>query len=128
MYKHILIPTDGSEVSARAIEEGARLAAALGARVTVLTVTKPFHILTLSVEQLEERPEQHAQHSKQRADNVLADAQRRVESARVSWDGVWLEHEHPHEAIIDTARTRGCDLIAMASHRRRGVAAQPFRR
>ena len=123
MYKHILIPTDGSDISARAIEEGARLATVLGARITVLTVTRPFHMITLSLEQLEESPEEHTQHSKQRANEVLADAQRRVEAASVSYDGVCVEHEHPYEAIIDTARSRGCDLIAVASHGRRGVAS-----
>lgn len=95
MYKHILIPTDGSDISARAIEEGARLAALLGSRVTVLTVTKPFHMVTLSLKQLEDNPDEHVEHSKQRADEVLADAQRLVEAARVSCDGIWVEHEHP---------------------------------
>ena len=48
MYKHILIPTDGAELSKMAIQEGVALAKALGARVTVVTVTTPFHILSAS--------------------------------------------------------------------------------
>lgn len=44
MYKHILIPTDGSELSKMALPEGVALAKALGGRVTVVTVTTPFHV------------------------------------------------------------------------------------
>ena len=46
MYSHILIPTDGSELSKMALYEGVALAKALGARVTVITVTTPFHVFT----------------------------------------------------------------------------------
>jgi nucleotide-binding universal stress UspA family protein len=63
MYKHILIPTDGSELSKLAIEEGIALAKALAARVTVLTVTIPFHVFTTDPGMIRDTPEQYQRHT-----------------------------------------------------------------
>jgi nucleotide-binding universal stress UspA family protein len=46
-----------------------------------------------------------------------------AKAAGVACETVQVEHEHPYQAIIDTAQSRGCDLIVMASHGRRGVSA-----
>ena len=59
MYKHILIPTDGSELSKLALEEGIALAKALNARVTVITVTAPFHLITSDPVMLADTPERY---------------------------------------------------------------------
>ncbi len=62
MYNHILIPTDGSELSKMAIYEGVALAKALGARVTVVTVTTPFHVLTADPGMVTDTPAQYKEH------------------------------------------------------------------
>ena len=54
MYSHILVPTDGSELATRAVEHGVKLARVVGARVTVVTVTEPFHVFSISADQLED--------------------------------------------------------------------------
>jgi nucleotide-binding universal stress UspA family protein len=119
MYKHILIPTDGSDLSEQAIEHGIALAKAVGARVTALTVTEPFYasafepIIT----------ENYKKHVATLATNHLDYAKNAAGISNVPCDLVRLEHEQPYQAIIDTAEARGCDVIVMASHGRRGMSA-----
>jgi len=123
MYKHILIPTDGSELSKLAIQEGIALAKALAARVTVLTVTMPFHVFTTDPNMIRDTPEQYRRHTEALAQQYLDVAKDIAATAGVPCDLVHVEHEHPYRAIIDTAQSRGCDAIQMASHGRRGISA-----
>jgi nucleotide-binding universal stress UspA family protein len=123
MYRHILIPTDGSELSKLALEEGVALAKALNARVTVVTVTTPFHIISGSSVMLTDTPEQYKEHMAAIAKQYLDKGRTIAAEAGVECDLVHVEHEHPHRAIIDTAQNRGCDAIQMASHGRRGISA-----
>ncbi len=121
MYKHILIPTDGSPLSDKAIAAGAALARAVNAKLTVLTVTIPFHIF--SVDMVEYTQPRYEEQMKAFAARVLAKAAAAAKTAGVQCQTLHLEHEHPYRAIIDTAQSKGCDLILMASHGRRGVSA-----
>jgi nucleotide-binding universal stress UspA family protein len=123
MYKHIMIPTDGSELSAKAAEAGLQLAAFLGARVTAMTVSEPFHTLSIDPNQLEYTPATYRKHAGAMAQRILSEVRAKAEAANVACDTVWVEHEQPYMAIIDTARSTNCDLIAMASHGRRGLSA-----
>lgn len=123
MYNHILIPTDGSELSKMAIYEGVALAKALGARVTAVTVTTPFHVLTTDPGMVTDTPAQYKEHMAAVAGQHLDVAKKIANEAGVTCDLVHLEHEQPYQAIIDTAQNRGCDVIQMASHGRRGVSA-----
>jgi nucleotide-binding universal stress UspA family protein len=123
MYKHILIPTDGSELSKMALEEGVALAKTLGARVTAVTVTTPFHVITVNPGMLTDTPERYKEHVMALASQYLDVAKNIAAAAGVACDVVHVEHEHPYKAIIDTARDRGCDAIQMASHGRRGISA-----
>jgi nucleotide-binding universal stress UspA family protein len=123
MYKHIMIPTDGSELSTRGVEAALELAACLVAQVTALTVTEPFHMLSLSPTQVEYTPTTYTHHAQEAGQLILGKVRAKAETVGVACDTVWLEHEHPYMAIIDTARSRNCDLIAMASHGRRGAVA-----
>jgi nucleotide-binding universal stress UspA family protein len=120
MYKHVMIPTDGSELSARAVEAGLQLAACLGAQVTAMTVSEPFHTLSLIPSQVEYTPAAYKRHAQEAAQRILGEVRPKAEAASVACDTVWVEHEHPYMAIIDTARSRNCDLVAMASHGRHG--------
>ncbi len=121
MFKHVLIPTDGSKLSAKAIEYGVALARAVEAKITGLTVTTPFHILAMEPGMAEETPEEFKKHTIAHAAQFLE----QIKSAASGLDCsvVHVEHEHPYQAIINTAKARGCDLIAMASHGRRGLSA-----
>jgi nucleotide-binding universal stress UspA family protein len=123
MYNHILIPTDGSELSKMAIYEVVALAKALGARVTVVTVTTPLHVFTGESSMVTDTPEQYKEHMAVLAGQYLDIAKNIARAAGVTCDLVHLEHEQPYQAIIDTAQNRGCDAIHMASHGRRGISA-----
>jgi nucleotide-binding universal stress UspA family protein len=123
MYTHILLPTDGSELSKMALREGVDLAKALGARVTAITVTAPFHVLSHSPAMLTDTLEQYEKHMAALATQYLDEAKNIAALAGVTCNVVHAEHHHPYQAIIDTAQNRGCDAILMASHGRGGMSA-----
>jgi len=123
MYKHILIPTDGSELSKKAVDQGIGLAKALNAKVTVVTVSEPFHVFAVEPGMVTDTPDEYKKRIAAVAAKYLEAAKNAATTAGVPCDVVQVEHEHPYETIIDTARKRGCDAIVMASHGRRGVSA-----
>lgn len=126
MYKHILIPTDGSERSERAIAHGSALAAALQAKVTILTVTAPLYSMASDPTPVASIPGSDAfvrEYLHGRANDFLAAAENIAAEQGIVCDTLGVEHEHPYAAIIETARARGCDLIVMASHGRSGISA-----
>jgi nucleotide-binding universal stress UspA family protein len=123
MYTHILIATDGSSLSARGVDHGVNLAKALGARVTVLTVSEDFHVFSMDPEQLEETQATFREHMREQASRTLAEAAASAEAAGVVTSQMHLENHQPYLAIIRTAEGQGCDLIVMASHGRGGVSA-----
>jgi nucleotide-binding universal stress UspA family protein len=124
MYNRILIPTDGSELSERAIAHAVALAKAHNAKITALHVTVPFHVSALdSITTVQKAQERYLQRARVLASQYLDVVASAAKAASVACDTVHVVHEHPHEAIIDTAKSKGCDLIAMASHGRHGVSA-----
>ena len=123
MYQHLLISSDGSPLSNHAVEQGLALASALGARATILTVVEPYYVFTAQPEHQGERREQYERYAREAARQILSDARDKAEALGVPVQLKLLGGEHPDQAIIDTAREQGCDLIAMASHGRRGVNA-----
>jgi nucleotide-binding universal stress UspA family protein len=121
MFKRILLPTDGSEPSQRAIQAGINFAKDLGAEVVGLTVIPKFHTFTYKTEMLEETKEEYTVDSQQRAAKHLEFI---TEAAREAGVGCRTEvavSDDPWQMIISTARDRQCDLIVMGSHGRRGV-------
>lgn len=123
MYQNILIPTDGTALSLAALDHGMKLAKEAGAKVTVVTVVEPFHVLSTDSTQIAETRMGYARHIKAEAERRLAEAGAKARALGLSCDVVQVEHDHPYQAIIDTAARKGCDLIAMASHGRRGMSA-----
>lgn len=123
MYQHILIPTDGSELSEQAIEHGIALAKSVNAKVTVMTVTAPFQLFAIEPGIATDTPEQYEKRAEALAAKDLNAAMEVAKAARISCDIIRVEHEHPYRAIIDTAAQKSCDLIVMASHGRRGISA-----
>ena len=123
MYKNILIPTDGSELAGKAVQHGIALAKTIGAKITVLSVWTPFHVFTLDPQIVEDTEAQYKQRVQDSRAKMLRAIASTANAAGVVCETLYLEHEHPYQAIIDTAKSKGCDLITMASHGRRGVSA-----
>ena len=123
MYKHILIPTDGSALADKAVQHGITLAKKIGAKITVPTVSMPFHVLTTDAQMIEDTAPQYKRRTEAHAAKILKAAADVARGAGVAYATSHVEHEHPYRAIIETADAKGCDLIAMASHGRRGVSA-----
>jgi nucleotide-binding universal stress UspA family protein len=121
MYKRILIPTDGSEASQRAILAGVDFAREVGAEVVGLTATPEFHVLSTDTEMLEDTREQFAASSATQARRILADIENAARDAGVACRTEHVTDDDPYAAIIEAARRLGCDLIVMASHGRRGL-------
>jgi nucleotide-binding universal stress UspA family protein len=120
MYGHILIATDGSELAQKAVAAGLGLARELKAKVTVVTATEPWSAMAT-------RPglvfpvEEYEKAAAENAARILAGV-----AATAAEAGVPCETQHvqefPAEGIVETAKAKGCDLIVMASHGRRGLS------
>ncbi len=123
MYTHILVPTDGSTLSEYAVDEALALANALNARVTLLTVIEPFHLIAFAPEQVAETRDAYDRHARREAEQRLLRGEEKATALGLICDTVMATGDDPHEAIIEAATSGGCDLIAMASHGRRGVKA-----
>jgi nucleotide-binding universal stress UspA family protein len=118
-----LVPTDGSDLAAKAVEQGVLFAKEIGANITAMTVTEPFHLLSVAPSQLEYTPIEYKKHAETHAEKVLGTVSAAAKLAGVACETLHVEHDHIYEAIIDAASARRCDLIVMASHGRRGVSA-----
>lgn len=123
MYRHILLPTDGSELSERAIGAGMRFANSIGAHVTALHVTPPFYPAAMSPSALAAEAEEHKAHSKSSATHALDFAGKAAREAGVACELLHRVSDSPWNEIIASANEQGCDLIFMASHGRRGMGA-----
>jgi nucleotide-binding universal stress UspA family protein len=126
MYRHILIATDGSVLAEKGVSHGLSLAKSVGAKVTALIVEAPFNVFDVResrVRQMSEAFAQHAELTKQYAAKVLNHVADSAKAAGVPCQTVQVEHDHPYQAIITTAKDKGCDLIVMASHGRSGISA-----
>ena len=124
MYKNILVPTDGTELSKIAFLHGLELAKAAGAHVTVVRVQgKPAHLVMFGID-LTELSEEVRRRIRQEVEDHLAWARSQAAAKGVPCDALAVEAEFPWKGIIETADARGCDLIAMASHGRAGVTAK----
>lgn len=122
MYRHILIPTDGSPLANRAVREGIDLAARVKARVTLVTCSIPFHVFATDALMLTDMPTQYAREIEQRAVSRLKAGVRYARRKGVAATTAHALSDHPSTAIIAAAKKGRCDLVCMASHRRRGLA------
>ena len=121
MFKHILLPTDGSELSEAAIQKGIQFAKGINAEVTGFHVIPPFHVFSLQMERLGDTKEQYERQSKDQAEQFLGVIKKAAEKAGVRCNSDYVTSGHPYEMIIKAAEKKGCDLIMMASHGRRGL-------
>jgi nucleotide-binding universal stress UspA family protein len=123
MFQHILIATDGSLLSQSALDKAMDFAREAGAKVTVVTATEPFNAFSVDAAQIALTKASYEEHVTAEAARRLAEAERRAKALGVQCSVLQVEQQQPYRAIIDTAKKHGCDLIAMASHGRRGVSA-----
>jgi nucleotide-binding universal stress UspA family protein len=124
MYKHILIPTDGSKLSGRAIEHAMTIARSMGSRATGLFVAPaPGPLLFKGLVPVRHlQPDQHAALNAKAAERYLGEIETAAQAAGVRFEGLTVEDEFPADTILRVASKRKCDLIVMASHGRRGMA------
>jgi nucleotide-binding universal stress UspA family protein len=123
MFKHILIPTDGSDLSRKAILYGVQLAKSSGAKVTALTVTDPYRAATMDAVLIPVGEEEYEEQSRLLAERAMEQVKMAAEAAGVTCETIREVHDQPYRAIIDAAHALTCDLIVMASHGRRGISA-----
>jgi nucleotide-binding universal stress UspA family protein len=121
MFKHILLPTDGSDSSDVAVQSAVELAQEMGATITGLHVVPPFHTFTYRAEMLEDTEEQYEKESEELARKILAKVEQQARTSGVPFDMVVLRSDDVYDGIIATANHRHCDLIVMASHGRSGM-------
>lgn len=125
MYKHILVPTDGSRLSAKAVKAAAALAKQFGARLTGLYVIPPYvppMYGEAAIYVPEITPRRYKELSEKEAAKALAVVEREARSAQVACKTAWLTDDQAWQGIVKSARKKKCDLIVMASHGRRGLS------
>ena len=126
MYRHILIPTDGSKLAHSAVVHGLLLAKTIGAKVTVLTVEASFNpsdVPASRVNLMSAAFEEYAKYAREHAASILNAAADDAKAEGVQCETVQVIQDHPYKAIVAAAKDNGCDLIVMASHGRGGIAA-----
>ena len=125
MYKHILVPTDGSKLSTRAVRAACSLAQSCGARITGVYVIPPY-VPPIYAEGMiyiaDLGPKRHREVMQKAANKALAVVSTEARRARVACATVSPVADQPWEGILKAARGKRCDLIVMASHGRRGIA------
>lgn len=126
MYKHILLPTDGSPLSEKAVKQCIKLAKSIGAKITALNVTPEFQMIMdegfvmPNPAMIKKRFEDETE---KRSKKLLADVKAGASAAGVDCDSVSVTSGVPYEAIIKHAKKAKCDLIMMASHGRKGLSS-----
>ena len=125
MFKHILLPTDGSNLSGKAVKRGIEFARKLRARVTALHVVPEFKLMvdegiTMLSPALKKRFEDEG---RARAQNMLDEIARQAHARGVRCAILCAASDLPYQQIIAVARKKKCDLIMMASHGRRGLSS-----
>ncbi|MBI5262238.1 MAG: universal stress protein [Bradyrhizobium sp.] len=123
MYKHILLPTDGSDLSKAAMKHGVALAKTIDAKVTALVVSTPLHSLVVDPGSVSKALDQYKELVAAQTAKYLEHVREDAERSGVHCNTLCIEHDKPYEAIVDAAKKYNCDLVVMASHGLRGVSA-----
>ncbi|RTL73157.1 MAG: universal stress protein [Hyphomicrobiales bacterium] len=121
MFKHILLATDGSSASEKAVAQALELAKSLNAKVLGVTSTELWSALDVSGPDGRERITKYEAAAKKSADKILSNLSAAAERAGVACVTLHVPDASPAVAIVETAKREGCDLIVMGSHGRRGI-------
>ncbi|MDH5535289.1 MAG: universal stress protein [Betaproteobacteria bacterium] len=126
MFKHILLPTDGSKLSDRAIKRGVEFASSIHAKITVVHVVPEFKMVVeegFVSPMAAELKGRYEKESRLHAEKMLAKVADAAAAADVKCETVAVTSDFPYQQIIDIAKKRKCDLIMIASHGRRGLSS-----
>lgn len=126
MFRHILVPTDGSVLSLKAAKTAVELAKVHKAKMTAIHVIAPYVAPTAGdgiIYYPEDfSPQAYRKATEREAEKALAKVEATATAAKVPCATLFVTHDQPWESIVNTAKKRKCDLIVMASHGRRGIA------
>lgn len=122
MFKHILVPTDGSELSQKAIDGAIDLAQSVGARITAYACLPQYPYSPFADVAVEPPDDFHARAEAEAREHLRA-VEAAAQQAGVPCDSATSVESAPYIGIIETAEARGCDVILMASHGRRGLGS-----
>lgn len=122
MYQHILIAIDGSELAQKALDQGIALAQALDARVTIVTVSEPWHSYAVGEATMPFPVKEYQESVAEWALDILNHAKALAQAAGVSSTTIHIKDDYPADGILTAADRNDCDLIVMASHGRRGLS------
>ena len=124
MFKHILLPTDGSDLSDKGVKQAIKMAKAIGAHITAVHIIRSYHppreegYFMPEVELLREQFENDAA---KHASEILKPVKQAADKVGVKCDTVMATADSPYRAIINQAKKSKCDLIMMVSHGRKGI-------
>jgi nucleotide-binding universal stress UspA family protein len=124
MFKHILLPTDGSKLADRGIIQGIKLAKSLGAKLTLLSVVPEFRVIaheSFAMPMSMQAKQRYEKEAKILAEKKLATVSAHIAKAGLQSTSVVVSSDLPYQQIIEVARKRKCDVVVMASHGRRGL-------
>jgi nucleotide-binding universal stress UspA family protein len=122
MFKHILIATDGSQLASKAVVAGLELAKHLQARATAITATQPWMAVVTGEAALGFPLAEYEKAAADTAARILSAVSDTAHRIGVACATVHAKDQYPADAILETAKASGCDLIVMASHGRRGLS------
>jgi nucleotide-binding universal stress UspA family protein len=122
MYKHILVATDGSELATKAVSHALALGKAMNSQVTALTVSEPWEAVVIAEASIVLPPVDYDKAVAAQSEQILAVVRNMADAQDVACDTVHVQNRSPAEGTIQMAQERGCDLIVVASHGRRGVS------
>jgi nucleotide-binding universal stress UspA family protein len=123
MFKHLLLPTDGSAQSEATIQKAIEFAKGINAKVSGFHVIPASPVTAYLNAMMDDTRREYEQQLIAEAEKYLAVIEKAAKDAGVVADTAYVMSDHPYAAIIEAAEQKGCDLIVMASHGRRGVKA-----
>ncbi len=123
-YQHLLVPSDGTQLSNQALEQGIFLAKALGAKLTLLHVQPPLPIPLIGMGDMLDPAtvESLSATAARETERIVREAKVAGEAAGLQIRTEVVKQDLPYRAIVEAARRHGCDLIVMASHGRKGLS------
>lgn len=123
-YQHLLVPSDGTQLSNQALEQGIFLAKALGAKLTLLHVQAPLPIPLIGMGDMLDPAtvESLSATAARETERIVREAKVAGEAAGLQIRTEVVKQDLPYRAIVEAARRHGCDLIVMASHGRKGLS------
>ena len=121
MYKHILVPTDGSALAAKAVDAAISFAAEVGARVTGYYAIEDMNMHHVGAHLTKDLLDEFDKRSRVAAEQHASAPAGIAKAAGVAYDWRMSKVSQPHEGIVEAARDAGCDIIFMASHGHRGL-------